>query len=97
MYLHCYSRDISNDLSPEINKKVSFVMRMKPKELEIARDPNDEKLNSNIRNNMRKIGKLISLMWALNVCIGCHEKHDDSLFLMEKYKRLKTVARKRRK
>lgn len=46
---------------------------------------------------MRKIGKLISLMWALNVCIGCHEKHDDSLFFNGEIQTIKDSGKETKK
>ncbi len=46
---------------------------------------------------MRKIGNLISLMWALNVCIGCHEKHDDSLFFNGEIQTIKDSGKETKK
>lgn len=46
---------------------------------------------------MRRIGKLISLMWALSVCIGCHEKHDDSLFFNGEIQTIKDSGKETKK
>ncbi|MFR1085242.1 MAG: hypothetical protein ACLSCE_07920 [Bacteroides cellulosilyticus] len=46
---------------------------------------------------MRRIGKVISLMWALSVCIGCHEKHDDSLFFNGEIQTIKDSGKETKK